>query len=174
MQRYSDTITTQTGDALIVLASATVYVYNAGTTVKAPIFSDNAGASLANPITSSSTGRISFYAADGRYDLVVAKAGFASVTIPDILLEDPDNTDDDITGVNVTNCVITGGTITGATISGGTIAASTTVLGMTAAEIAFTPTLPLTTNTVQAAMDELARGAAAGFADYGLITDPVE
>jgi len=43
---------------------------------------------LANPFLSSSTGQVSFYAANGLYDLVVAKTGYETVAISAIELDD--------------------------------------------------------------------------------------
>jgi Chaperone of endosialidase len=108
MQKFSDTIATTKADGTIeVLPSATVTVYLAGTTTPATIFSTNAGAAKANPFLSdTSTGRIEFYAADGRYDLRVDKAGFATVSVSDILLEDPDNIDDNLDGVTISNSTL--------------------------------------------------------------------
>jgi hypothetical protein len=63
-------------------------VYIAGTLGAATLFSDNGVTPLANPFLSSTTGRIDFYAANGRYDVVVSKVGFLSVTISDIELDD--------------------------------------------------------------------------------------
>jgi len=53
------------------------------------LYSDNGVTPLANPFLSTSTGQVSFYAADGRYDIVCAKSGYTTTTIADMLLEDP-------------------------------------------------------------------------------------
>jgi hypothetical protein len=52
------------------------------------LYSDNGVTPLANPFLSTSTGQVSFYAANGLYDLVVAKTGFETVTISAIELDD--------------------------------------------------------------------------------------
>jgi hypothetical protein len=63
-------------------------VYIAGTLGAATLYSDNGVTPLANPFLSSATGRIDFYAANGRYDVVVSKVGYLTVTISDIELDD--------------------------------------------------------------------------------------
>lgn len=55
----------------------------------ATIYSDNGVTEAANPLTSSATGYYEYYAADGRYTETIVKAGRDTVTISDILLEDP-------------------------------------------------------------------------------------
>lgn len=55
----------------------------------ATIYSDNGVTVAANPLTSSATGDYEYYAADGRYTETIVKAGRDTVTISDILLEDP-------------------------------------------------------------------------------------
>ena len=108
MQKFSDTIATTKPDGTIeVLPSATVTVYLAGTTTPASIYSTNTGTAKANPfLSAASTGRIEFYAADGRYDLRVDKAGYATVSVLDVLLEDPDNIDDNLDGVTISNSTL--------------------------------------------------------------------
>lgn len=107
MQKFSDTVATSVNGQLVILSAATVNVYLAGTTTPASIYSTNAGAAKSNPFQSSATGLIEFYAEDGRYDLVVSKAGYTSVTVSDLLLEDPnDATNDDIAGVAITGSTV--------------------------------------------------------------------
>lgn len=55
----------------------------------ATIYSDNGVTEAANPLTSSATGYYEYYAADGRYTETIVKAGRDTVTLSDILLEDP-------------------------------------------------------------------------------------
>jgi hypothetical protein len=86
MQKYSDLVLSVTGVPLRG-AAVTVKTYPGG--VLATIYSDNALTPAANPLTSDVNGRYSFYAADGRYSLDIAAAGFATQTISDVLLEDP-------------------------------------------------------------------------------------
>lgn len=90
MQRYTNFIasTTATNSTLTVLSNASCVVYIAGTLGAATLYSDNGVTPLANPFLSSATGRIDFYAANGRYDVVVSKTGYLSVTISDIELDD--------------------------------------------------------------------------------------
>jgi hypothetical protein len=66
-------------------------VYVAGTLGAATLYSDNAATPtpLANPFVSSATGEISFFAADGSYDLVVSQTGYLTVSVYDILLATP-------------------------------------------------------------------------------------
>ena len=90
MQRYTNFIasTTATNSTLTVLSNASCVVYIAGTLGAATLYSDNGVTPLANPFLSSATGRIDFYAANGRYDVVVSKVGYLTVTISDIELDD--------------------------------------------------------------------------------------
>ena len=94
MQKFVDDIATVVGGSLAPLASASCAVYLTGTSTLASIYSDNGVTALTNPTTSSDTGRLQFYAADGRYDIVVTKPGFNSTTITDVLLEDPATSSD--------------------------------------------------------------------------------
>jgi hypothetical protein len=90
VQRYTNFIasTTATNSTLTVLSNASCVVYVAGTLGAATLYSDNGVTPLANPFLSSATGRIDFYAANGRYDVVVSKVGYLTVTISDIELDD--------------------------------------------------------------------------------------
>jgi len=94
MQKYVNDIATVVGGSLAPLASASCAVYLTGTTTLASLYSDNGVTALTNPTTSSDTGRLQFYAADGRYDIVCSKTGFTTTTITDVLLEDPANAGD--------------------------------------------------------------------------------
>ena len=119
MQKFSDTIATTKPDGTIeVLPSATVTVYLAGTTTPATIYSTNTGTAKTNPfLSAASTGRIEFYAADGRYDLRVDKAGYATVSVLDVLLEDPDNIDDNLDGVTISNSTLSSCILLNATVN---------------------------------------------------------
>lgn len=88
MQKYSDVILGLASGSVTPMANATASIAYAsgGTPV---IYSDNGVTVQANPFTSDSVGRVSFYAADGRYNITVSKAGFSQVTLTDVLLEDP-------------------------------------------------------------------------------------
>jgi len=90
VQRYTNFIasTTATNSTLTVLSNASCVVYIANTLGAATLYSDNGVTPLANPFLSSATGRIDFYAANGRYDVVVSKVGYLTVTISDIELDD--------------------------------------------------------------------------------------
>lgn len=120
MQKFSDTITASSAGGLVPLSNATVEVRRAGTTTLATIYSTNARAALSNPTTSDANGRVSFYADDGRYDILVAKTGFSPVTISDVLLEDPAD------GIIKT---IDGATITGSTVNSTSIGATNASTG---------------------------------------------
>ena len=98
MQKFIETITASANGTLVPLSNAAVTVRHAGTSTLATLYPDNnTVATLSNPLVSSATGLVEFYAADGRYDITVSKAGFAPVTIGDVLLEDP------IDGITLTN-----------------------------------------------------------------------
>lgn len=91
MQRYINFLaSTVTGSnsTLQVLSLATCTVYVSGTMAAATLYSDNGVTPQANPFLSTSTGQVSFYAANGLYDLVVTKAGYETVTISAIELDD--------------------------------------------------------------------------------------
>ena len=88
MQKYINDIIGTSGSTLSPITGATCSVYLTGTSTLATLYSDNGVTPKANPISSSSTGRIEFYAADGRYDISVVKSGYTTVTLADILLED--------------------------------------------------------------------------------------
>jgi hypothetical protein len=121
MQKFSDTITASSAGGLVPLSNATVTVYAAGTTTLATLYSaNNTSSPQVNPLTSSATGLVSFYAADGRYDIRVAKTGFSPVTISDVLLEDPAD------GIIK---IIDGATITGSTVNSTSIGATNASTG---------------------------------------------
>jgi hypothetical protein len=125
MKKYSDSVATTNDTTLEVLSTATVTVFLAGTATLASIFSTNAGAAKSNPFQSTTTGLIEFYAADGRYDISVSKAGYSTVVVSDVLLEDPtDSLNDDVTGVGITLCTID------STVIGATTPARATVTGL--------------------------------------------
>lgn len=90
MQRYVNFIAsaTATNSTLRVLGAAFCTVYVSGTTTLATLYSDDGVSPLANPFLSSSTGQVSFYAANGLYDLVVTKTGYETVYISGIELDD--------------------------------------------------------------------------------------
>jgi len=89
MQKYQDVVIRTTG---AVVAGASVLVQNSPAGTTATIYSDDGITVRSNPITTDANGRFSFYAADGRYNLVVTPPGAASSVYSDILLEDPNPT----------------------------------------------------------------------------------
>jgi hypothetical protein len=64
-------------------------VYASGTSTLATLYSDNGVTATANPLTTNDDGEYAFYAANGRYDLVLSGGGIVGETIPDVLLNDP-------------------------------------------------------------------------------------
>lgn len=76
---------TNTADLTYASATVTVNIHGGGL---ATIFSDNLGTPLANPFTANSDATFSFYAANGRYDVVVSGSGVPTITISDVLLFD--------------------------------------------------------------------------------------
>jgi hypothetical protein len=88
MQHYTDTLYDTFGNAI---SGATVNVYAAGTVTPSTIYSDNLGTSATNPLTTGSDGSFDFYAANGRYDLVITHPShtFSSADTAGISLFDP-------------------------------------------------------------------------------------
>jgi hypothetical protein len=61
--------------------SPTITVFATGTTTTISLYSNSSGtASKANPFTGDSSGRYSFFAAAGRYDIQISKTGFTTRT----------------------------------------------------------------------------------------------
>lgn len=73
MEHYTRPLQDQNGRAI---SGATVTVYNAGTGTLATIYSDNGTTVKANPFTTGVDGIYDFYAANGRYSVTFAKAGY--------------------------------------------------------------------------------------------------
>jgi hypothetical protein len=92
LQKFADDVSILDADnSLVPLADATVTVYDAGTTNLASIFSDNGVTSASNPLTVGDDGSFEFYAANGRYDLLVEKSPYKphheyDITLHDIML----------------------------------------------------------------------------------------
>ena len=86
MQKYQDYVVSQRG-AVQSGVSVLVKTYPAGAT--ATIYSDDGVTLAANPLTTDSAGKFSFYAADGRYSLYITGDNVSTVTVDDVLLEDP-------------------------------------------------------------------------------------
>lgn len=78
---------------------ATVRVKDAGTDTDATLYSDNGVTPKANPFSASAVGLVSFYTANGRYDVTVtphandqaASPAAVAYTLADVLLEDPED-----------------------------------------------------------------------------------
>lgn len=85
MQRYTNNIQTQTGQAI---AGALVTVLNFPSLSTATIYSDNNSTPLANPVVTDSKGFFAFYAVNGRYSILVSGANIISYQVDDILAED--------------------------------------------------------------------------------------
>ena len=85
MQKYVNSVADKTG-APVANASVKVNLYPAGTS--ATIYSDNGITPATNPLTTDTNGSFSFYAADGRYQLVISGANIQTQTVNDILLVD--------------------------------------------------------------------------------------
>jgi len=86
MQKYTNNVLDSRG-APIVGASIGVQTYVGS--FLATIYADPAGTiPLANPMLTDANGMYSFYAVNGRYTVIIDAAGYNTVTISDILLED--------------------------------------------------------------------------------------
>src|SRR5258708_9005005 len=86
MQRYQDSVLQAPLSTPIVGASVQVNIFGGGA---ATIYSDNGITVAPNPTLTDANGRFAFYAADGRYTLVISKTSFTTQTISDIILADP-------------------------------------------------------------------------------------
>lgn len=85
MQHHIDTVLDEFGAPISGLS---VQVYDVDTTTGSTIYSDNGVTSKTNPLTTDANGQFDFYAANGRYDLVISGTGFTTKTLPDIRLEE--------------------------------------------------------------------------------------
>jgi hypothetical protein len=87
VQKYQNSIQDVKGNAI---AGASINVYLYGTLTTATIYSDN-GVTLITPgsLTTDPEGEFGFYAANGRYTIVVIATGFTSQEFYDVLLFDP-------------------------------------------------------------------------------------
>lgn len=83
MEKYQDNVQNRNGKA-VEGASVRVHTYPAGDL--ATIYSDNGVTATANPLTTDENGRFAFYAADGRYSLVIYGAGLDPTTFSDITI----------------------------------------------------------------------------------------
>ena len=85
MQKYQDVVLKYNG---AIVPNATVTVQSFPGAVNSTIYSDNGITTTTNPLTSGPDGTFSFYAADGRYQLVITGLGIGPTTRSDILLID--------------------------------------------------------------------------------------
>ena len=89
MQKYADDVSILDDDSNIVpLSSASVTVYHAGTTTAASIFSDDGVTPTSNPLTTAEDGSFEFYAANGKYDILIEKSPYKPHHENGILLDD--------------------------------------------------------------------------------------
>lgn len=85
MQRYTNNIQTQTGQAI---GGALVTVLNFPSLTPATIYLDNNSTPLANPIVTDSNGFFAFYAVNGRYSIAISGPNIKPYQVDDILSED--------------------------------------------------------------------------------------
>jgi hypothetical protein len=78
MKHFFDTVANQSN---VLVSNASVTVYLAGTTTKAPLFSDDGLTSLANPVFTGQNGIFSFYVADGKYDFLITGPNISTLTV---------------------------------------------------------------------------------------------
>lgn len=86
MQKYINSVAAPNG---LPVAAASVQVNLQSTGLPATIYSDNGITVTTNPLTTDTNGSFSFYAADGRYQLVISGTNIQTQTVNDILLVDP-------------------------------------------------------------------------------------
>lgn len=105
MRKYFDTILSADGKPV---AGASVTVALLGSTSPTSIFSNSAGSTpLTNPLTTDANGFFEFYAADGRYTLIITANGYSTRTVTDIALDDPaDASQQTINGGSINNTPI--------------------------------------------------------------------
>jgi hypothetical protein len=72
-----------------VEADVSVYVYAAGTTTEATLYSDNGVTEITNPVTTNSKGQANFWVADGVYDLYVTGDNITAYTLEDVYIYEP-------------------------------------------------------------------------------------
>jgi hypothetical protein len=90
MQKYANSVAASNGSSPgLPVDGASVQVNVQSTGLPATIYSDNGITPATNPLTTDTNGAFSFYAADGRYQLVISGTNIQTQTISDILLVDP-------------------------------------------------------------------------------------
>lgn len=126
MQKYSDVVLGQRGNFMLPVQNAQVTVLTSPGSVAATIYSDNGVTVTSNPVVTDATGRFSFYAANGRYTLLIVYQT-TTLTLTDIVLEDDP--------VNANAAVVVGGTVDATPIGGTTpstgVFSSLTLAGVT-------------------------------------------
>ncbi len=140
---YTDTVNLPNGSAA---SGAQVFVYQAGTTAAAQLYSSPTGGAINNPVTTNSSGAFSFYVAPGVYDLKIVQTGYnivwsknlaiTSMSVPvtsvagrtgDIVL-----TQADISGLTTSDTpTFTGLNVTGTSTFAGITTTGTSTLGST-------------------------------------------
>jgi len=121
MQKFTDLVLGQNGQVITPIIGASVSVYTYPGNVLASLFSDNGVTATANPLTTDQNGRFSFYAANGRYSMVMSYLN-VTYTLQDVPLEDDPATAQPITAstLQVTDTTNSTSPTTGAaTIAGG-------------------------------------------------------
>lgn len=137
MQKFVDTALTIHDGGLVPLGTATVTVRHHGSQTLANIYAvDDPPASKANPFLTSDTGAFEFYAADGVYDVTVEKAGYQTVNLIDILLEDPQDSSGQLANTSINNCSFGNGIITASLLS------QTSYVNFDTAFAGYVPTTP--------------------------------
>lgn len=172
MQKYIDSVIGETGRPV---SGASVTVYLAGTQTLATIYSNNGVTTQANPLTTDSSGAFSFYAADGRYDIVVMKNNTSKI-ISDVLLEDPANASSiNASTLTANSATITNLTSTVATISTATIPLLTTTTSTStnlATSDVQTNTIGIGTATTAGNLIKVGGNAAASAFSNAMVIEP--
>lgn len=89
MQKYINNVAVANGaGALRAISGALITVTNLDGSA-ATIYDNNGGSARTDPLYSDDLGYFAFYAADGRYTITITKTGITTISIADVLLEDP-------------------------------------------------------------------------------------
>lgn len=111
MQKYFNAVANAATGLPVPNASVQVLLLSTG--LPAVIYADNGVTPKVNPVTTDAQGYFEFYAADGRYSMIITGAGIPTVTITDLILEDPASagfTSGTMSGVTINACPIGGTT----------------------------------------------------------------